>query len=275
MDFFSPLGLSLENALLQAQHIAIAAHQDDLEFMCAHAISQSFKTKSFFGIIVTDGAGSPRSGSFAKVSDSEMKNIRLEEQKSAANLGQYCGILQLGYSSADLKNQTHNKLIEQLKGLLKDVKLKTLWTHNVCDRHLSHTRVCWHVLKALRELPKNERPTKLFGCEVWGALDWLSQSDRKEFGISAEMSWLKSLMNQFPSQIEGGKNYTEAVLGRKTANATLSSSHQVDTNRLSEICMDMSPLVLNESLNINSYIKSLIQNFSTEVLENWPEDFQP
>ena len=47
------------------------------------------KDKWFTGVVVTDGAGSPRSGLYADYTDEDMKAIRIVEQKKAAFVGEY------------------------------------------------------------------------------------------------------------------------------------------------------------------------------------------
>ena len=61
-EVFVPSGLQPEEALKQTTHLAIAAHQDDLEMMAASPILMCLEdsTKYFTGIVVTDGVDSPR-----------------------------------------------------------------------------------------------------------------------------------------------------------------------------------------------------------------------
>lgn len=68
--------------------LVIAAHQDDIEIMCPQGIIRGYKSDAFglVAVVTADGAGSPRAGKFANVTDKEMKEIRKEEQKKAAEL---------------------------------------------------------------------------------------------------------------------------------------------------------------------------------------------
>lgn len=70
-------------AMARATHMAISAHQDDIEFMAYAPIVACFgqADKWFSGVVVTDGAGSPRSGLYADYTDEEMKAVRIAEQK--------------------------------------------------------------------------------------------------------------------------------------------------------------------------------------------------
>ena len=64
---YIPDGTKEEIALARTTHLAIAAHQDDIEFMAYAPISRCFANKQqwFGAVVVTDGAGSPRSGVYA------------------------------------------------------------------------------------------------------------------------------------------------------------------------------------------------------------------
>src|SRR5687767_9319233 len=72
-DIYVPDGRSLES-LSDTTHLAIGAHQDDLELMAFHGISECYDKpkRGFTGVVVTSGSSSPRSGQFAKTSDREM-----------------------------------------------------------------------------------------------------------------------------------------------------------------------------------------------------------
>ena len=98
---YIPDGTDEKEALARTTHLAIAAHEDDIEFMAYAPIAECFgrQDKWFCGVVVTDGAGSPRSGIYADYTDEDMKKIRIEEQKKASNVGNYGAQILLGYSS--------------------------------------------------------------------------------------------------------------------------------------------------------------------------------
>ena len=91
MITYIPDGLEEEAAVARTTHLAIAAHQDDIEFMAYAPTAECFgaQDKWFGAIVVTDGAGSPRSGIYADYTDEEMKKVRIVEQKKAAFVGEY------------------------------------------------------------------------------------------------------------------------------------------------------------------------------------------
>ena len=90
---YIPDGKPQAEALARVTHLGIGAHQDDLEFMAFHGILECFAKddKWFGGVTCTDGAGSSRTGPYAKFTDVEMMAIRRQEQDTAALIGGYGG----------------------------------------------------------------------------------------------------------------------------------------------------------------------------------------
>ena len=91
-DIFVPVaGLAPVTALRQVTHLCVVAHQDDIEIMAHAGITDCLDTpgRSFGGVVVTNGAGSPRTGAYAHLTDEQMQVVRREEQRKAAQLGRY------------------------------------------------------------------------------------------------------------------------------------------------------------------------------------------
>ena len=80
-DVYVPDESTVAEALAKTTHLAVGAHQDDIEFMAMHGILECFRQadKWFAGVTVTDGGGSPRSGPYEKFSDEQMRKIRVTE----------------------------------------------------------------------------------------------------------------------------------------------------------------------------------------------------
>ena len=85
-EVFVPDGLAPQVALARTTHMAIAAHQDDLEIMAFAGILACFHRddRRFCGVVATDGSGSPRDDLYKNCSDDAMRGIRRNEQKKAA-----------------------------------------------------------------------------------------------------------------------------------------------------------------------------------------------
>ena len=140
-----------------------------------------------------------------------------------------------------------------------------VYTHNLADKHDTHVATALRVIRALRELPKEARPGKLYGCEVWRALDWMNDEDKVVFNVEAHENLAAALLGVFDSQICGGKRYDLATMGRRRANATYFASHGIDESTSLNFGMDLTPLITNESLDVGQFVKTLIDRFAGEV----------
>ena len=73
-------------------------------------------------------------------------------------------------------------------------------------------------------------------------------------------------MDVFVSQVQGGKNYTDAILGRRVANATYLASHAVDNATGLSFGMDMTPLLKDKDLDPVEFVKTFLLEFQTNVV---------
>lgn len=268
-SLFIPGEIEPENALSRTTHMAIGAHQDDIEMMAAQPILECFHHKDlwFTGVVMTDGRGSPRAGKYENYTDDEMHFTRMDEQRKAAMLGNYSALVMLNYPSALVKNPAKPEPVDDLVELFKASRPGAVYTHNLADKHDTHVGVALRVIAAIRELPKDERPRKLFGCEVWRGLDWLLDADKVQMDLSEHENLQAALLGVFDSQISGGKRYDLATMGRRRANATFSESHDTDTAAGMAYAMDMSPLIFDESIDPMDFIKNLIDRFAQDVAD--------
>lgn len=266
-DLYIPDSIPADNAFARTTHLGIGAHQDDLEFMALHGILSCFQKSDcwFSGVTCTDGAGSSRTGAYASFTDDEMKAVRIEEQKTAAQIGQFSFIAQLGHPSSHAKASDKRKsLIQDIKNVLQAAQPETVYTHNPFDKHATHIGVMLATLAAIRELPKEMRPRKLFGCEVWRALDWLPDSEKTIHDVSAHPNLAASLNGVFDSQITGGKRYDLAVEGRRLANATFFDSHSVDDANRVQYAIDLSELISKET-SLQDFMQEKLNLFNQEI----------
>lgn len=266
-DILVPDGQPLEAALRRITHLGIGAHQDDLEFMAFQGIVECYEPddKWFGGIICTNGGGSARQGKYANYSDVQMRAVRHEEQKTAARLGRYGLMVQLDHPSNSVKIPTATALKDDLKQLLGAMHPQVVYTHNPADKHDTHIGVIITTLQALRELPAEQRPQKVWGCEVWRDLDWLNDASKVLMDVSGHEKLAATLNGVFDSQIAGGKRYDLAVLGRRRANATFSQSHATDAATAVTFGMDLTPLVADGTRDIEEYVSAFIEEFASDV----------
>ena len=265
---YVPDGVTVIQALSRTTHMAIAAHPDDIEIIGFHGISRCYEVtdKWFTGIVVTNGAGSPRGPDFRNVSDAEMIAIRMAEQQRAARLGEYSSVSQLGFSSDEIKGRINPSLVRCLVDHLTLAHPDTVYVHNLADRHETHIAVCIHALEALRKLPKAIRPVNVYGIEVWRDLDWLPEGKRIRLDISEHAELFNKLIRVFESQIHGAKRYDQALPGRQSAHATFDQSHTVDQSSAITLAMDLSGLVLNEHISYSDFMGAVFSDFTDDVI---------
>lgn len=267
-DIYVPDGADVATALSRTTHLSICAHQDDIEILAYHGIIACFGLpgKWFTGVVVTNGAGSPRNGIYANYTDEQMQKVRLIEQRNAAAVGGYSSQLQLGYPSSTVKSASAaGDVREDLVSLFTACRPEVVYMHNLADKHDTHIGVALRTLEAMRCLPAEARPKKVYGCEVWRALDWLGDEEKVALPVSERPSLAASLLGVFDSQISGGKRYDLATAGRRLANATYLASHETDEETELTFAMDLTPLVEDASLDITAYVTGYIDRFKADV----------
>ncbi|MDD3129694.1 MAG: PIG-L family deacetylase [Candidatus Izemoplasmatales bacterium] len=266
-EFFIPDNIELDKAFLRTTHMAIGAHQDDLEIMAYQGIEECFQSqeKYFFGIVVTDGGGSARDDIYKNYTNEEMINVRKIEQKKAAYLGEFGLLALLDYPSKEVKDKDNKEVVEELKNLILKSQPRIIYTHNLADKHDTHIGVVTKVIKAIRALPKNKRPEKIYGCEVWRNLDWLNDDEKIYLDVSKHPNLASALVEVFDSQIIGGKRYDLATIGRRLANATYNASHQTDQQEALTYAMDLTPLIINDELSVKDFVSDAIDRFKADV----------
>ena len=141
-EVYAPDGSPGDLALLRTTHLAIGAHQDDLEIMAWHGILECFgnSEQSFTGVTVTNGAGSARDGVYAHFTDEQMQAVRRVEQKKAAFVGEFSAHVFLDYTSGEVKDGKNAHVVEDLKKLIAAAKPRVIYTHNLADKHGTHAR---------------------------------------------------------------------------------------------------------------------------------------
>ena len=120
-------------------------------------------------------------------------------------------------------------------------------------------------IEALRRLPADQRPRQTWGCEIWRGLDWLIDEDKGLLPTSARPNLQASLNGVFDSQIQGGKRYDLAVMGRRLANATFFESHAADSETGFTWAMDLGPLVRDETLDIADYTLGYVERLKLDI----------
>lgn len=264
---YIPDSVSDTVAFDRVTHLAIGAHQDDLEIMASHGIIECYDSAKlwFGGVTCTDGRGSAREGRFKMLTDDEMRGVRRVEQVEASKIGKYSFVLQLDYQSSEAKSK-ENHLTEEIKEIVTKTRPKIIYTHNPADKHATHVAVAFRVIQALRELPKEYHPERFYGSEVWRDLDWMK--NKIPLDITDSEDFVLKLLSVYESQIAGGKRYDLATIGRMRANATYFESHKADQLTHLWSAMDLLPLLKDKKMKVSSYVQSLLEQFSKEIMAN-------
>jgi LmbE family N-acetylglucosaminyl deacetylase len=261
---FVPDGASVENALRRTRRLGVAAHQDDLEIFAIDGILECFggAHPGFTGVVTTDGAGSPRAGAFASYDDAAMRAVRRDEQRRAALIGRYSAVVELCYPSARVKAGDED-VVSDLERVLTATRPEIVYTHDLADRHDTHVAVTLRLLEAARRLPREARPARLIGCEVWRDLDWLPSQRRVVMPLAGDERLQLELLAVFDSQIAGGKRYDLATLGRRRAHATFAEHRDVDSTCAVVLGMDLTPLL--DGGDPTEYVLDCVRELAEDV----------
>ena len=258
---------SLEEVLAKTTHLAIGAHQDDLELMAYHGIQECYKSKTnwFTGVTVTDGKGSPRG--LKALTDRKMIEARKKEQRKAADLGQYLAQFQLGYTSDEVRMNADG-ICDDLEDILITCKPKFVYLHNLADKHFTHVACSIRAIASLRRLRVVWMPEHIYGCEVWRDLDWMADGEKVVLSVSKYPDLRLKLIRAFKSQIQGAKKYDLGMEGRRRANATFFESNKVDKDTHVSFAMDLTPLIQDTSIDPREFIRKKLDSMKSEVLSS-------
>ncbi|MBT3378319.1 MAG: PIG-L family deacetylase [Lentisphaerae bacterium] len=266
-ELFVPDGVEPEVALKRTTVLAISAHQDDLEIMAYHGILRCFANPNewFTGVVVTNGSGSARDNLYANYTDEQMVQVRRQEQKKAATIGEYSSVALLDYPSSAVKDPAGIEPAEDLKRIIESTRPDVIYAHNLADKHDTHVAVTLRTIETLRKLPPECRPQRLLGCEVWRDLDWLCDDDKQALPVDAHENLANALLGVYDSQIAGGKRYDLASMGRRRAHATYHASHGTDETEGLTFAMDLTPLLDTPDRDPADYVATFVQRFADDV----------
>jgi LmbE family N-acetylglucosaminyl deacetylase len=262
-----PDGKPAEVALSRTTHLAIGAHQDDLEIMAIEGILACYQQPDawFCGVVVTNGSGAPRAGIYGGYTDAEMCVVRAGEQIKAAHVGGFGAQILLDYPSSAIKDGADKQPVEDLAAIIRATGAHTVYTHNLADKHDTHIGVTLKVIEAIRGVERAARPKRLLGCEVWRDLDWVLDDEKVAMDCSERENLQAALLGVFDSQIAGGKRYDLATLGRRRANATYNASHATDAATGLAYAMDLTALIQDPALDPTDFVTAHIDRFRDDV----------
>jgi LmbE family N-acetylglucosaminyl deacetylase len=267
-EIFVPDGLPVSRALARTTSMCIAAHHDDIEIMAPHAILECFgrADRWFMGVVVTDGAGSPRADLYARCTDKQMQEVRKVEQRKAAVVGEFGALAMLAHPSSSVKSPRGKDVREDLCRLVRVARPDVIIGHNLADKHDTHVALALRTIEALRSLAPKARPRRFYGGEVWRDLDWMLDGEKIRWDVSRRENIQAALLGVFDSQISGGKRYDLAAAARRRAAATYYQSHKVDATTAAAIGMDLTPLLRDDTIDPSEYVAGMVERFRKDIL---------
>lgn len=253
----------------EIRFLAVSAHKDDMEMFAFDGIVRSARGEGgFVGVVLTDGGQCPRAPQFVGVSDEDMAELRTAEQKRAAEIGSYSALYLFEETSAAVKRR-EGALVDGVERILLSCpRLDVLYTHNPFDRHPTHVGAFCVAMDAVRRLPDEKKPRKIYGCEVWRDLDWLPDSVKVEFDVSGEEDFAAALMSSFVTQ-NAVKRYDIAALARRKAHATFGRSHEGDTSTGLIYALDVTSLAYGTDADTEAFVKDVLARFDGDLHRLW------
>jgi len=266
-EVFVPDGTPAEAALARTTHLGIGAHADDLEVMAIHGVLACHASDDqwFTGAVLTDGVGSVQDPARSLDADA-LRSVRRDEQRAAATLGRYGAQVFFDYSSGSVRDAKKTAVVGDLVTLLRATKPAVVYTHALTDAHDTHVAVTLRVLEACRALGPDERPPRVLGCEVWRDLDWLAPSDKVALPLDGNEELQAALLGVFRSQIDAGKRYDLAALGRRRANAVFSEQRAADRHPGVVWAMDLGPLVTT-GVDAVAFVRLLVRGLEEDAVD--------
>lgn len=266
-QIYVPDGATPEAALARTRVMCIGAHADDLEILSFWLILRALGFWNYFGVVVTNGAGSPRQGRYRDFTDDEIVALRKSEQFESADIGKFSGVAMLGHSSSSLDGPDRETVVSELAELIEAAQPEILVIHNFFDRHRTHRSCMWRAVEAIHRVRPDARPTELLGGEVWGPINHLPAHRIRNFDASDPDGLLPRLLRAFRSQTVGGKRYDEAVPAGFLHNRTFAQSHEVDGNEQALMhCLDLTPLI-DPQVDRREFLRDIMCEWHNDTLE--------
>lgn len=249
------------------KYLCICAEPIDAEMMAIDGIQRGYRAQkyTFACVVSSDGATCPRKGKYLNYTDGQMKAVRISEQKKASEIGRYNSVYFLKYSKSEVLDPENEDIINEYVKIIKELKPRLIYTHSLLDSNPINVSVAVKVINALRKMKKGEQPKQLYGCELSRELDWVDKEKITIFDVSKNIRLQKQLLSVYHSQIDGGKDYLKAALGRRYEIATFFDANKIDEFKLASRVINMTTLLRRKDLPIKKYAMSFVEYLYGEI----------
>lgn len=235
--------------------VAIGAHPDDVELMALPEIAAALERRcTLHAVVCCDGA--------AGDGERSVIDVRRSEARAAAAIGGF-DLTLLERESSDVRGAGFGDLVEELRTLVAGGDADVVLTHAPTDRHPTHVAVCAAVVEALRAVPTERRPARLFGREVWGSLDWLgADAVRRDIGQLSDL--LHRLLGAHQSQL-AMRPFDAAARGRAVANAVFFDPREPFEAGGELLALDLTPAIEDGGPSLRALVEMALQRHSARV----------
>ena len=249
-------GVSLEECLVKEGNIlVIAPHPDDDVLGAGGTMAAaSHQGKGVFAVYITDGRNSPRKDK--NISDAEMAALRKKEALSALRILGAVGGFFLEKGSEELSEGGQQDVEKILTGILPFICPEEVFLPAPYERHRTHQRCTRLAIDALRAA-SGVKPT-LLGYSLWGCF-W-GEKRRMVRDISPFIKKKVEAVLAHASQLDY-KNYQQGILGKNNYEAIFWESHEIQEAAFVEIFLDMTELLEQKDLTLESFIRQDVEAF--------------
>ena len=154
------------------------------------------------------------------MSDDRMVEVRRDEQRKAAKLGEYSVQVQLAHPSARAKDPNYQGVVGDLAQILAVARPETVYLHNPADKHDTHVAVLFRSVEALLLLPAESRPQRVYGRVTKAAKVSITRIEVAPVGSFAFMlgkgpgSYEQQSRNPRGARTEGQRTFQEVGSSR-------------------------------------------------------------
>jgi len=242
--------------------LVVAPHPDDDVLGAGGTMAASAERGGgVFTVYITDGRGSPRKDK--SVADDEMAVLRQKEALAALRAVGAAGGFFLSRRSEELEGEERGKITRELADILSWFHPDEFFIPAPYERHLTHQRCTRLSIDALR-MAAGQKPTVL-GYSLWGSF-WGGKK-RVARDISPFIKKKVEAVIAHDSQISY-KSYHQGILGKNNYEAVFWETHEIQKSSFTEIFLDMTELLENPELTLETFIRQDFEGFIKDFIKN-------